>query len=56
MKKKVRITRIDEQDALRRKDTLSMTPEQRVAMLVEILDRMGPNTPIERVVTVRELG
>ena len=55
IKKVVRITAVEDQDATRRKDTLSLTPAQRVAALMRMRDQVFPGRLDKRVVRIRTL-
>ena len=55
IKKVVRITAVEEQDATRRKDLLDLTPARRVEALVRMRDRMFPGRLDKGVVRVRTL-
>ena len=55
MEKRVRITRVDEQDELRRRDAQRMTPRERLEALMRLRDRLYPHAPLERVASVRRL-
>ena len=55
MEKIARIIRVEEQDNIRREDTLKMTPQKRLEALIKLRDELYPYEPIERVVSIRNL-
>lgn len=55
IKKVVRITKVEEQDATRRVDMLALTPARRVEALVRMRDRMFPGWLDKGVVHIRTL-
>ena len=56
IKKVVRIGTVEGQDAIRRADSLLLTPAERVAALIRMRDLMFPGRLDKRVVCVRVLA
>jgi len=55
MKRVVRIGPVAGQDRIRREDLARMTPAERVDALLAMRDHAFPNTPLQRVASVRFL-
>ena len=55
MERIVRISKVEEQDKIRREDSLKMSPEERMLALMAMRDRMFPYQPLERIVTIRQI-
>ena len=55
MQKTVRIGRVEGQDHRRREGMLRMSPDERVAALIELRSKAFPDQPLKRVAHIRKL-
>jgi hypothetical protein len=56
MEKIVRISKIEDQDTIRREDMKKMSPSERLKAMIQLRDHLYPYAPLERIASIRKLS